>query len=155
MSLNNRLLWQVFNTMSLENRLTLSFIKACNVTTLKSGCSTRQVSCFLNSLHIRRSVKSYGTHNSELHVFAEGAAAPLLLHRYPNVSHSFCLYLVGKSQSWWYDTVYDQIRDLDKRLIQKSIPSRRVSEQCHVNIKESKIFHTFPLIKIPTYQIHL
>lgn len=142
MSHNNRLRWLVFNTMSLENCLTLSCTKSCNVTTLKPGCSTRQVSCFLNSLHIRRSVKSYGTHNGELHVFAEGAAAPLLLHRYPNVSHSFCLYLVSKSQSWRYDTVYDQMRDLEKSLIQKSIPSRRVSEQCHVSIKELSIFHT-------------
>lgn len=38
--------------------------------------------------------------------------------------------------------VYDQMRDLEKRLIQKSIPSRRVSEQCHVSIKELSIFHT-------------
>lgn len=38
--------------------------------------------------------------------------------------------------------VYDQMRDSEKRLIQKSIPFRRVSEQCHVSIKELSIFHT-------------
>ncbi len=64
--------------------------------------------------------------------------------------------------------VYDQMRDSEKRLIQKSIPFRRVSEQCHVSIKELSIFHTSdrsgreeahvkkrPLVKIPTNQIHL